>query len=257
MKILFKKIDNEKQFESLWKKIFIINAISGLLLGLILSIPLIEKFFVLINSGFDFFALGSLLNISSPFLSGIVDVVYLILVGLMLLALIDLQKGKRKSGEGDAFYYSILSLNSGIVFIFSFMGLLSFFSLKILSLIISDQLDQFIIFIMIFLLILSAICFFTSILWFIIFRNKYSEYCDKVKKKKIAKEEKLLNIKEKRKTKIERKNENIQFEKLKIKKQKLQELKEMFEEKLITEEDYEKLRKNIIERKKIETNNNN
>lgn len=247
MRILFKKIDNEKQFESLWKKIFIINAISGLLLGLILSIPLIKKFFVLINSGFDFFALGSLFNISSPFLSGIIDVVYLILVGLMLLLSINrLQKGKRDSGEGATDYYLIISFNSGIVFIFSFLGLLSFLSFE--NSLFENFGSVFIIFFAIFLLILSAICFFTSILWFIVFRNKWNEYRDKVKKKKIAKEEKLLNIKEKIKTKIEIKNENIQFEKLKNKKQKLQELKEMFEEKLITEEDYEKLRKNIIER---------
>lgn len=246
MRILFKKIDNEKQFESLWNKVFKTNAISGLLLGLIFLIPLIKNFFDFINSGFDFSALGSLFNISSPFLSGIIDGVYLILVGLMLLlSIAHLQNREEDSKESDMAYYSLLSFNSGIVLIL-FLGLFSFLSFE--NSFFEKLGSVFIIFFMIFLLILSAICFFTSILWFVIFRNKWTEYRDKVKKKKIAKEKKLLNIKEKRKTKIEIKNENIQFKKLKNKKQKLQELKEMLEEKLITEEDYEKLRKNIIER---------
>lgn len=240
MRILFKKIDNEKQYEQLWNKVFKINAISGLLLGLIFLIPLIKNFFDFINSGFDFLVLGSLFN-------GVISMLFDILIVLMVLSTITLLgKGKRNSEKDDDGFYFILSLTSGVIFIISFLGLFSFFNFTN-SFFEIFRTTYFILFIIV-LLIISTICLFTSILWFIIFRNKWNEYCEKVKNKSIAKKEKLLKIEAKRETKLEIINENKQFEKLKNKKQKLQELKEMLEEKLITEERYEDLRKKIIER---------
>lgn len=239
MKILGKEINNKDGYEKLWNIFKKVNAISSSILGVIGALWTLGVIMNFIENG----VLELFISSSSPFITGVliacVPVVSLILLGVPNEVL----RKKERDKEQNIYYFFILAI-SGIIFIVSLLGLLgifAFFSTLNIGTVIPILLALF-------LMIVSGLCIFTSILWVVIFHNNWEQHCKKVEDKKNMKTARIEKQNSDKKKEIEIEAENKLLEKLNLKKKKLQEIKDLFEENLISKKEYEEMRKKIIER---------